>query len=169
MLIQWYSMDIHGIYWYINIKKGTKQTHLYYSWYIPHIFIRSTYAFDIHGIYSVYTRYNHKFRDIIGVNHAYPWHIEVQCTLHIPEISTTYSYNKPYIYMYIHIIYHVYITYISHIPYIYITYSWHITYIHKTFTWHIPYIYIVYFECLQHPAAGVAEEGRVPFPPIHLQ
>ena len=40
---------------YINIKKGTEQTHLYYSWYIPYICSRSTYGIDIHGIYHVYT------------------------------------------------------------------------------------------------------------------
>ena len=32
---------------YINIKKGTEQTHLYFSWYIPHIWITFPYAFDI--------------------------------------------------------------------------------------------------------------------------
>ena len=54
MNIQWIFMVYHM---YINIKKGTEQTHLYYSWYIPHICIRSTYGFDIHGIYHVYTMY----------------------------------------------------------------------------------------------------------------
>ena len=69
-----YVMDMHGIHllyprihdytWifivyhrYINLKKGTEQTHLYYSWYIPHICIRSTYGFNIHGIYHTYTMY----------------------------------------------------------------------------------------------------------------
>jgi hypothetical protein len=29
--------------------------------------------------------------------------------------------------------------------------------------------YIVYYACKLHPVAGVAEEGRVPFPQIHQQ
>ena len=48
-------------YRYINIKKGTEQTHLYFSWYIPHIWITFPYAFDIHGIYHVYTMYIHVY------------------------------------------------------------------------------------------------------------
>jgi hypothetical protein len=50
-------MDIHGISQVYQLKKGTEQTHLYFSWYIPHICIRSTYGCDIHGIYHVYTMY----------------------------------------------------------------------------------------------------------------
>ena len=50
-------MDIHSISQVYQFKKGTEQTHLYYSWYIPHICIRSTYGFDIHGIYHTYTMY----------------------------------------------------------------------------------------------------------------
>ena len=72
LLYHVYPMDIHGISLVYQYKKGTEQTHLYYSWYIPHICIRSTYGFDIHGIYHTYTMYNHEFCDIVGVFHAYP-------------------------------------------------------------------------------------------------
>ena len=58
MNIQWINMIYHR---YINIKKGTEQTHLYFSWYIPHIWITFPYAFDIHGIYHVYTMYIHVY------------------------------------------------------------------------------------------------------------
>ena len=79
LVYTWYMYGIYHVYWifivyhrYINLKKGMEQTHLYYSWYIPHICIRSTYGFDIHGIYHTYTMYNHEFWDIVGVFHAYP-------------------------------------------------------------------------------------------------
>ncbi len=35
--------------------------------------------------------------------------------------------------------------------------------IYMVYTWYI----IVYYACILHPVAGVAEEGRVPFPRIH--
>ena len=57
MYIHWISLDKHDISQVYQYKKGMEQTHLYYSWYIPHICIRSTYGFDIHGIYRVYTMY----------------------------------------------------------------------------------------------------------------
>ena len=58
MFIHWIFMVYHR---YINIKKGTEQTHLYFSWYIPHIWITFPYAFDINGIYHTYTMYIHVY------------------------------------------------------------------------------------------------------------
>ena len=56
-----YDRFIHRIYMvytrYINIKKGTEQTHFYFTRYIPAIWIRTPYGFDIPDIYHVYTLY----------------------------------------------------------------------------------------------------------------
>ena len=50
--IIWINMIYHR---YIIIKKGTEQTHFYFTRYIPAIWMRSPYAFDIPYIYLVYT------------------------------------------------------------------------------------------------------------------
>ena len=68
MMLQWIFMIYHS---YINIKKGTEQTHLYFSWYIPHIWITFPYAFDIHGIYHTYTMYIHVYTLCIHADIAY--------------------------------------------------------------------------------------------------
>ncbi len=39
------------------------------------------------------------------------------------------------------------------------------TVIYNVYTWNI---HIVFSECILHPVAGVAEEGSVPFPQIHI-
>ena len=56
-----YNMFIDKIYMvyprYINIKKGTEQTHEVFTRYIPAIWMRTPYGFDIPDIYHVYTMY----------------------------------------------------------------------------------------------------------------
>ncbi len=52
-----YSMDKHEISKVYHYKKGMEQTHFYFTWYIPYIWIRKPYVFDIYGIYHVYTMY----------------------------------------------------------------------------------------------------------------
>ena len=52
-----YPLDIHGISLVYHYKKGMEQTHFYFTRYIPYIWMRTPYAFDIHGIYHVYNMY----------------------------------------------------------------------------------------------------------------
>ncbi len=61
MIYHEYPLDKHGISLVYHYKKGTEQTHLYFTWYIPYICIRTPYAFDIHGIYHVHTMYIHVY------------------------------------------------------------------------------------------------------------
>ena len=56
-----YDRFIHRIYMvynrYINIKKGTEQTHFYFTRYIPGIWMTCPYGCDIPRINHVYTMY----------------------------------------------------------------------------------------------------------------
>ncbi len=107
-----YPLDIDGIYLYSIIKKGKEQTHLYFTWYIPYIWIRTPYVFDIHGIYHVYSMY-------IQVSLGY--------TRYIPGIFTIYT--TMYLFVYTSHTLYIYIVYIKYIPCIYFVYTWYILYI----------------------------------------
>ncbi len=105
-----YPLDIHGISLVYHYKKGTEQTHLYFTWYIPYICIRTPYAFDIHGIYipCIYK----SVWDILGYQ-AYSLYILLCIYLYINQIYYTYT-------LYISSIFHVYTLYIHGIYFIYV-------------------------------------------------
>ncbi len=90
-----YLLDIHGISLVYQYKKRYWTNPLYFTWYIPYICKRTQYAFDIHGIYHVYTMY---LNDSLG----YTWYI--------PWISMTYTTMNLFVYIWL-------------IPYIYIVYT----------------------------------------------
>jgi len=107
LIYLWYTMYILWIYLiyhtYINIKKGTEQTHKCFTWYIPYIWMRTPYGWNIPCIYHVYTMYipciccGYRFTSCIS--------LQPPCTFIIHQ--------------YIPCIYHVYTMYILDI-YLYI-------------------------------------------------
>ncbi len=52
-----YPMDKHDISKVYHYKKRYGTNPFYFTWYTPYIWMRTPYAFDIHGIYHVYTMY----------------------------------------------------------------------------------------------------------------
>ena len=75
---------------------------------------------------------------------------------------------------YICIVYLMYIpgiciVYLKYMPGIYSEYTCDMIRIFHVYTMYIHGTYIVYYACIIHPVAGVAEEGRVPFRRIPQQ
>ena len=101
---------------YINIIKGTEQTHEVFTRYIQAIWMTCPYGFDIPGINHVYTTYIQPIWtygcDIPGIYHVYTWYINgnMWYTCYIPGIYSVYT-------RYIQCIY------IAHTQYITIFYS----------------------------------------------
>ena len=108
---------------FCSIKKGMEQTHFYFTWYIPYIWSRTPYAFDIHGIYLVYTMY-------IQFSLGY--------TRYIPGIFMIYT--TMYLFVYTsHILYNIY-----HVCCIYMVYTLYMFVIYIGYDCDIQCIYMEY-------------------------
>ena len=120
MYILWIYLIYHT---YINIKKGTEQTHKCFTWYIPYIWMRTPYGWNIPCIYHVYTMYipciYQSGCDIPVIYQTYSLYL-LHClsfvyTLHIQYICIVYPMYIP----------GICIVYLKYIPGIYSGYTWY--------------------------------------------
>ena len=141
-----------------------EQTHFYFTWYIPYIWMRTPYAFDIACIYLVYTMYI-PVCDILGIHQAYSLYI-LHClyfvyTSDILYIYIVYTEYIPCNTLYIHGIYYVYV---CNILITYMEYILDMSVIYNVYTWYIHSILCVYT-----PSGGwCCGGGQGPIPPDPL-